>query len=66
MFFFSKGACPKNPGTNFLGKKKRLRQCCWEYCPFKKDLKIDETVLFFVYGSVLGDLGWLRDILGDL
>ncbi len=44
--FVPKGTCPTNPGTHFLGKKKSLRQNCWGYGPFNKDMKMDGIVLF--------------------
>ncbi len=57
---FSKGTCPTNPGTHFLGKKKRLRQDAWGIVlvqmtsKFRKMLK---SLISVDLGTVLGGLG---------
>ena len=54
------GTCPKNPGTYFLGRKKRLRQNCWEYSPFYKGLKMAEIV----FQKMVFDVGLCGDGFG--
>ena len=56
---------PKNPGTYFLGRKKRLRQDAWEYGTFKED---QEIMILFQKIMKIDIWGWgdgfgvLRDI----
>ena len=55
----------QNPGTYFLGRKKRLRQDAWEYCTFKKDREImillQKIMKIDIWGWGDG-FGVLRDI----
>ena len=57
--------CPTNPGTYFLGRKKRLRQDAWEYGTFKKDREImillQKNMKINIWGWGDG-FGVLRDI----
>ena len=55
---------PRNPGTYFLGRKKRLRQDAWEYGTFKRGWEMMELFYFLrkIDSGGCGDgFGVLRD-----